>query len=200
MSGAVSVRSRREKYLAAAVVLLGGGLMALSSSRPWVTATLHDALAGRLVVHVNGKTAAPVVPAVALVALAGAVAVLTARVWGRRIVGLVLVASGAAAVAVAVGVVQAPSGSVRSALSGVTGRTGDLASTTVVSGWPWAAVAGAVLVVLAGAVSLLRARQWSGLSDRYERPAEPGAPGTGGPGSEHVDPWDALSRGDDPTG
>lgn len=206
---------RAERLAVAAGVAVGAGLMLLSVSRPWVHATLQDALAGRLTVDADGRQAAPVVAAVALVALAGAIAVLTLRTIGRFVAGLLLVVSGTAAAAAALDVVRSPSDALRSAVSDVTGRTGEALPAATQTVWPWVAVAGAVLVALGGVLAVVRARRWGGLSGRYDAPAagkdgrtsprgdgsvetEAGADVRGearGPG----DPWDQLSRGEDPT-
>jgi uncharacterized membrane protein (TIGR02234 family) len=198
---------------AAGAVALGAALMLLAASRTWVHAVVQDPLAGPLQVDASGRQASPLVAAVALVALAGAVAVLTLRTVGRVVTGLLLVLSGAAAVAAAVDVLRTPSDALRSVVADVTGRSGDVLPVAHQTSWPWAAVAGAVLVVLGGALAVVRARGWSGLSAKYDAPvgavvspgpapaddeAEPGEgpEGQAGPGA---DSWDRLSRGDDPT-
>jgi hypothetical protein len=71
-----------------------------------------------------------------------------------------------------------------------------LSSVTVAATiWPWFALLAAVPVVLAGAVTVLRGRAWSGQTTRYEPPAAAGEAGGPDPGEA----WDALSRGEDPT-
>jgi uncharacterized membrane protein (TIGR02234 family) len=217
--------------------------MLLAVSRTWVHAVVQDALAGRLSVDATGRQAAPVVAAVALVALAGAVAVLTLRTVGRSVAGLLLVVSGGAAAAAAIAVVREPSGALRSVVSGATGRSGDALPVAQQTAWPWVAAVGAAFVVLGGAVAVARARRWSGLSEKYDAPVgaavvpptrrspaprqadvgqpaadvtrqavdsdagdpaaargpdRPGAAGTEESPSE-ADPWDRLSRGEDPT-
>jgi hypothetical protein len=154
------------------------------------------------------------------------VAVLTLRAVGRTVAGLLLVLAGGAAVAAAVDVLRTPSDALRSVVSGATGRSGGTLPQPAQTPWPWLAVLGAVLVVVGGAVAVARSRHWSGLSSRYDAPAaaaaaaaaaaEAVAPGAGAPGpeSDHehdprldddtdaasaVDPWDRLSRGEDPT-
>jgi uncharacterized membrane protein (TIGR02234 family) len=235
--------SRRERLLAVGAVAVGAAVMLLAVSRTWVHAVVQDALAGRLSVDANGRQAAPVVAAVALVALAGAVAVLTLRTVGRFVAGLLLVLSGSAAAAAAIAVVREPSGALRSVVSGATGRSGDALPVAQQTAWPWVAAAGAVLVLLGGAVAVARARRWSGLSEKYDAPVGPavvpstrrpsvsgdadvdqpaadvlghglgpdggdqaaarGADGSdaGSPAQTPVaaDPWDRLSRGEDPT-
>ena len=60
------------------LVLAGAALGFVSASRPWVRVAVTD-LAASGTLRVTGRQAAGAVPAVALVALAGAVAVLTTR-------------------------------------------------------------------------------------------------------------------------
>ena len=87
----------------AVVVLLGiacGGLLLASTTQPWVVASLPAGPGGTgSDVPVAGSTATAVVPALGLVALAGAVALSTLKGVGRAVAAvlLVLVALGAAA-------------------------------------------------------------------------------------------------------
>jgi uncharacterized membrane protein (TIGR02234 family) len=220
--------ARRERLLAAGAVAAGAALMLLAVSRTWAHAVLQDPLVGRLAVDATGRQAAPVVAAVALVALAGAVAVLTLRAVGRFVAGLLLVLLAGSAAAAALGVVRTPAAALRSVLSETTGRSGDALPVAQQTSWPWVAVAGAVLVLLGGVVAVARARRWSGLSAKYDAPVaavgvsptrrppeaqstDVGAPGADVPSeadpaqdaaedsSAVVDPWDRLSRGEDPT-
>jgi uncharacterized membrane protein (TIGR02234 family) len=204
---------RRERLLTGLAVAVGAGLMLLGVSRPWVHAVVHDPLAGQLSVDATGRQAAPVVAAVALVALAGTVAVLTLRTVGRVVAGLLLVLSGAAATAAALDVARTPSSALRSVVADVTGRSGEALPVAQQTPWPWVAVVGAVVVVLAGAMAVVRARTWSseaGLSGRYDSPvAAPRSHGDGAAGGDGgqepdvpadvPDTWDRLSRGEDPT-
>jgi uncharacterized membrane protein (TIGR02234 family) len=196
----------RERLAAAACVAAGAGLMLLAVSRTWVHAVADDPLAGRLAVDATGRQAAPVVAAVALVALAGAVAVLTLRTVGRLVAGLVLVLAAGAAGAAALDVARTPSDALRSVLSDATGRSGGALPVAQHTVWPWVAVAGALLVLVGAPAAVARARRWSGLSTRYDAPTRP-AGGTHPhqavedttAGSAPADSWEQLSRGEDPT-
>lgn len=79
--------------------------------------------------------------ALALVSLAGAAAVLAARGWARRAVGVLLVVAGGAAVAVGL----------------------DTSS--------WWAVVGGLATLVAGAWTVWRGPTWTRLSPRYDRTA-----------------------------
>jgi uncharacterized membrane protein (TIGR02234 family) len=229
---------RRERMAAAGCGALGAAGMLLAVSRPWVHAVVQHPLAGRLAVEASGRESAPVVAAVALVALAGAVAVLTLRTVGRLVAGLVLVLGGAAAATAAVGVVRTPSDALRSVVSTATGRSGGTLPVAEQTAWPWVALAGAALVAVGGVLAVVRARRWGGLPGRYDAPlarnpvasdqvaaaqvaSHAGAPNAGDPTtrpphdedddgqpgadvpeptiSAAADPWDQLSRGEDPT-
>ncbi|KQX66654.1 Trp biosynthesis-associated membrane protein [Angustibacter sp. Root456] len=193
---------------AAAVVpaVVGAALTLLATSRTWVQASIDDPVVGQVTVTASGRQGAPVVPAVALVALAGAAALLLARALGRRVAGVLLVLAGAAGAAASVSVLRAPENGVAALVAKAVGVTGTTPASLQVSAWPWLAVAGCALVAVAGAVAVLRAGRWSGPRSRYEAPAEPseagGAPDGAPLADEAADPgtaWDALSRGEDPT-
>lgn len=203
---------RRERFAVGATVGAGAALMLLAVSRTWVHAVVQDPLAGRLAVDATGRQAAPVVAAVSLVALAGAVALLTLRTVGRSVAGFLLVLSGAAATAAAVGVVRTPAGALRSVIADATGRSGEALPVAQQTPWPWVAVVGGVLVVLGGAVGVARARRWTsaaGLSGRYDSPVaaarsghdggEPGVVRDPAEPADAPDTWESLSRGEDPT-
>lgn len=195
-----------QKTLFLVVVITGALLGLLGASRPWVLATVPDLAAGGSL-RASGRQAAGVVPAVALVALAGGVAVLTTRRLGRVVAGSLLVLAGAAAATASAGVLRTPAPAVRSVVTAATGRTGSADVAATVTGWPWVGLACGVLVAVAGALAVLRARAWSGLSARYD--AAPAGPLAGpldsapssrpGAGDDPGLVWDALSRGDDPT-
>lgn len=192
---------RREKALFFALAVSGAGLGFLAAARPWAVALVPDALTQRELVA-TGRQAAGVVPAVALVALAGAVAVLSTRRIGQAVAGTLLVLAGAAAVAGSFAVVRTPASAVEQVVTAATGRTGVTGVSASVTPWPWVGVASGVLIVLGGAVAVVRARSWGGLSARYE--AAPAVPGDGrlATSAADADPgltWDALSRGEDPT-
>lgn len=182
---------------AAAVVptLVGAALTLLSTSRTWVNASLDDPVVGRVVVAASGRQAAPVVPAIALVALAGGVALLLARVIGRRVTGLLLVLAGAAGVAATVSLQRVPTSGVADLVTKAVGVSGSSPTAVDVTFWPWLALVGCVLTAAGGAVAVLRAGGWSAPRGRYE------APGTAESEPAEADAtWDALSRGEDPTG
>jgi Tryptophan-associated transmembrane protein (Trp_oprn_chp) len=182
-----ATRGRRE--LGAVLVTLGlaSAVLLLAAGRTWVR-TAADT--GRLEAarSQSGSSLAPGLPALALVGLAGVVAVLATRGRLRQAVGVVVALAGLGALALAV---AAPP---------------DDADAT---GWRWVAVVAAAVVALTGVVVAVRGAGWPTMSGRYDAPAavaasDPAAP-PAGPAAPAAGPaadrslWDAIERGDDPT-
>jgi hypothetical protein len=168
-----------------AAVLVGlavsSAVLLLASGRTWVQVA---AVPGRLEAarSETGTALAPGLPALALVGLAGVVAVLATRGRLRMAVGVLLVLDGLGAVALAAN--AAPSGS-------------------DVSGWRTVALVSAALVAVCGGVVAVRGRRWPAMSSRYDAPgtptdAPPAAPPAEGPAADRA-LWDAIERGEDPT-
>ncbi|MGC9667394.1 Trp biosynthesis-associated membrane protein [Planosporangium sp. 12N6] len=163
----------RGRLLAVLTCAAGAGLALFAVGRTWARVTvvraaplppLHEAK--------TGSALLPWLPALALVALAGAGALLATRGLLRTAVGVLLVGSG---LGLAVGAVA---------------RLGAGASPV----WPLATVLGGLLVAGAGGLAVARGRQWPGMAARYERPAR-----VSGPARSEAQIWDALDRGEDPT-
>ena len=189
----------RDKRAFVVLVVVGALLGFLAASRPWAQVLIPDPIAERTL-RVSGREAAGVVPAVALVALAGAVAVLTTRRIGQAVAGTLLVLAGAAAAASAIAVLRTPTSAVDQVVTAATGRTGVAGVTAVVTAWPWVGVASGVLIAIGGCLAVLRSRSWGGLSTRYDTPArESAVPESTVREDEPGQVWDALSRGEDPT-
>ncbi|OLB82051.1 MAG: hypothetical protein AUI14_01255 [Actinobacteria bacterium 13_2_20CM_2_71_6] len=169
--------SRRELARAVVVCALGACLTLLSASRTWRVVGgggLPDA-------EHSGTSLAPWLPAVALVGLAGAGALLAVRGRVRAALGAVLLASGVSLLAA--GVFGAVTAGLRHAV------------------WPLLAALGGALVCYAGLRALLRGASWPSMGSRYERPAAEPVEYVerGGPSRSDVAMWDALDRGEDPT-
>ena len=153
----MTTRSRRELGLACLLTLLGAVVALIAARQRWLGSS-------------TGEQIVPQVRALALVALAGVVAVLAARGWARAAVGIALTLGGVAIVVSAAGEVGA----------------------VATPAWP-VVTAGAGLCVLgAGLLTAVRARSWPTLGARYDAPAAPRSATTG-------DTWDAIDRGEDPT-
>lgn len=182
--GARPVGGRRELTYAVLLGLAGAGLALWAATRTWtVELTPRPAPLPPVREDRSGGALLPWLPALALVGLAGAGAVLATRGWLRRLVGAVLVLLGAA---VAAGGLTA----------GFTGGVNRL--------WPAFCLVGGVLMMAGGGWTALRGNRWPAMGARYERPAR----GAGDPAVSAVtqagprgatDVWDALDRGEDPT-
>jgi peptidoglycan/LPS O-acetylase OafA/YrhL len=163
-------KARRELTVTVLLCAVGALVELLAAGRPW--AKVHGAVA---TTSYSGNHVAQAVRPLALVALAGAAALLATRRWGRIAVGILIVAAGAGT-AVAAVVATDPPGSVH------------------LPAWRIVTVIAAVPVVLAGGAAAARGYRWSVMSARYDAP---------GARQRVQDPdvalWDALDRGDDPT-
>lgn len=164
---------RRALVLCALCCAAAAGFVLFAASRGWVTTTVQRPAPMPAVQLVRtGAALAPWLPALALVALAGAGALFATRGLPRTVVGLVLLLCGSA---LAVGAVIA-------AADGATVL------------WPVGCALAGVVVATAGAQTVRCGRSWPSLGTRYER-----HPGTGRVAVTDAQVWDALDRGVDPT-
>jgi uncharacterized membrane protein (TIGR02234 family) len=195
------VRSR-ERLLVVLGVLAGAGLALLAAGRIWVTQDVDD-VPGVRTVTAAGNQVAPAVPALALVAAAGAVALLVAGRVGRRLAGLAIAVAGGGVVATVVSVLADARSAAAGAVPAATGRSGPLPDPAVTSPWVWVALVAGVVTAGSGAAALVRAAAWPRAGRRFEpttRAEGRTAAGGGSAGAgDSVTAWDALSRGDDPT-
>ncbi len=129
----------------------------------------------------------------AVLGLAGAVAVLAARGWLRVTVGILLLLAG---------VIITVAGAGFDAGEALGAERIDPAATARTA-WPLLAACCGAGLILAGLLVAVRGRGWSGLSRRYETPsapteaARPPLPEAGQPAEREL--WEALDRGEDPT-
>jgi uncharacterized membrane protein (TIGR02234 family) len=187
--------------LALAIIadLLGAAGVLLFAGRDWQRVVvsrvrpLPDAVA-----NLDGHNLHGAITAFALIALAGVVAVAATRGWGRRLVGLALIAAGAIIGWYAIaGTAAVSADRARSSVaSGVGIDASSVPHVTVHAVWPALTAASAALIVLAGALTVLKAHQWSALASRYEAPTDAARAERG---SADIAMWSALDRGDDPT-
>lgn len=192
----------RYRPFAAALLLqlLGAGGALLVALRTWQTViTPRPAPSRDDVLHLSGRTVDGAPTALALVALAGVVAVLATRGVARRGVGAVLAVVGAGLVWRAV----ASTGAIgtRRARDLVTAHHPTVNAAAVVPRietsalWPALTAACGVLVLLAGALIVWRGHTWQVMSARYEAPAD--AQQQQAKAATAL--WNALDRGEDPT-
>jgi hypothetical protein len=116
-----------------------------------------------------------------------------------RVVALLAWAgSVAAGVVLVVRVLADPAGVLGPVAAARVGRTGSVESVAGATAWPWVALGGLLVTVLALATAVVGSRRWGGLSARYDAPG--GDEHVAGPRGERVtSAWDELSAGRDPT-
>ncbi|WP_333775937.1 TIGR02234 family membrane protein [Streptomyces sp. IBSBF 3136] len=190
---------RRSLAVALLCGALGAAVTLLATRQRWSEGTATVA-GGAFPLTVKGSDVTGVPAALAIVGLAALVAVFAVRGAGRVAVAALLTLSGAGIAAAALA-----GASDASALDEKAAQaTGDTAATVAAlghTGWPYVAVAGGVLILLAGLLALRYGKGWPAMSGRYERgadrprrkarPVDPERP-------EEI--WKALDRGEDPTG
>jgi Tryptophan-associated transmembrane protein (Trp_oprn_chp) len=189
---------RRELLLAVLGCALIAGFLLFAASRTWeVVATERVAPLPPLAIRRTGASVAPAIPALALVALAGAGALVAARGRGRILTGVLVGSAG-------LGVAGAALAALRTGLP---------------AAWPSCCLAGGLVLAAAGAVAAARGQRWPVMGARYEPGVGAPAPGmTAGGGPEpgratghrsgptdgsgdarHTALWAAIDRGEDPT-
>ncbi|MFF7243783.1 TIGR02234 family membrane protein [Embleya sp. NPDC008237] len=188
--------ARRELTVTVLLALVGAALVLSVAGRTWAegTAPVHGS---RIAVHASGNAINKATSALALLGLAGGLAVLATRTIGRTAIGALVTLAGIGVTVLAVrgaGDTSAVNSEAagKAAVEGV--RAVDVSHTI----WPWFAAVGGVLILLAGLLVVLRGRRWPGMSNRYEAPAGKAVAAKRGPAT-NADLWNALDRGEDPT-
>jgi uncharacterized membrane protein (TIGR02234 family) len=200
----VAAVTGRELSVTVSVCLVGAALVLASTSSTWAEALVDPgAPFPPSEQTLSGGDAVPAVPALGLVGLAAVAALLAARGLARLAVGAVLVLTGGALAVLAARPATDPSTAARAVVAANPGLVEGAVREVGVTPWPWLAVAGGVLLALAGALTVVRGPAWAALSARYDAPgAERGASGArtaGAPRDPDVVHWEALDRGEDPT-
>ncbi|MFY0405783.1 Trp biosynthesis-associated membrane protein [Solicola sp. PLA-1-18] len=198
--------SRRSYGLAVVGGIAAGGLTFFAATRTWAAVTVRTPGLPTDQVTVDGRAAVPLVAALALVVMAGSVAVLASRGRVRVAVGgVVVLAALGAAIAVVTGGAGVTTALVDAlgqspAMAGDRGTQQRLAADADTTIWRWVALLGAVLSLAVGVTVTRCARRWPVMGGRYENPAtqaEEAAAPTAEP--TETDIWKALDRGEDPT-
>ncbi|EFL31465.1 conserved hypothetical protein [Streptomyces viridochromogenes DSM 40736] len=196
--------SARAGRLSLAVALFAGALGAavalLASRQQWAEGTATVA-GGAFPLSAKGSDVTGVPAALAIVGLAALVAVFAVRRAGRVVVAALLALSGAGTVAAAL--IGASDGSALDEKAAeASGDTTASVAALSHTAWPYVAVVGGVLLLLAGLLALRYGRLWPAMSGRYERGGTP-QPRRKAPAVDPDRPedlWKALDRGEDPTG
>ncbi|WP_370192061.1 TIGR02234 family membrane protein [Streptacidiphilus sp. MAP5-52] len=196
--------SRRSLAVTLFLSVLGAALLLVAAGQGWVSGEVQAQGVTRTVTADGGEVSG-LPGAMALVGLASVVAVFAVRGRARAVLGALVALAGAGAAYTAVAA-MANSGS--SALDAKAARAIGLANVSATgisdSAWPWVAVLGGVLLVLAGLLTVAKGAAWPGMSARYDAPAgaEPARPKrapAAEPTHSPADLWKALDRGEDPT-
>jgi uncharacterized membrane protein (TIGR02234 family) len=165
----------------------GAGLAVYGDTRTWSEIVTARPGLSSLRDTRTGADLEPWVVGLALVALAGAGALLATRGLARRILGGLLSVVG---LGVAAGAIAGRAGlDVGSAGAGATLG-------------PVACVLGGLLVVLGGLSAVRSGHEWPAMGARYERRGAADSRAADSDTDQRVDTraaWDALDRGDDPT-
>jgi uncharacterized membrane protein (TIGR02234 family) len=197
------VSARVQFGLALALQLLGAGAAVLVSSREWETIRTPREGLPVDVLAVSGRTLDDAPLALALVGLAGVVAILATSGWLRRAIGALVAAAGIGLIwrsAAAMGAVSTSRARslVRDKHPHVTLSDRVAPHVTTHAGWGILTIACGLVVIAAGTLIAVRGGRWAAMSARYERPgAEPD------PERDRLladrSLWNALDRGEDPT-
>jgi len=185
--------------------LIGAAGALLLATRHWQTITTPRPRPFRDdVLSVTGRTVDAAPTALALVALAGVIAVIATRGVVRRLVGAVVALAGAALVWRSLAGLDAVSQSrarslVQSKHSGA--EVGAVARIDVHAVWAVLSVGCGALLLVAGLLVVWRGPRWGAMSAKYDRPAGGGTAEDEQQARARADAslWSALDRGVDPT-
>jgi uncharacterized membrane protein (TIGR02234 family) len=185
---------RRELTAAALGCLVASGLVLVAVGRPWVRFTVASSTGLDIRATVTGHDVAAASSALGLVVLAGVVALPATRRVSRVVVGGLMLLAGVGIVTATWSSAFDPSAAIASRARQVAGRSGAKATHLAATGWPWLVLAGGVLAVLVGVLTVLRSRRWPAMGRRYEAGR---GPSRSRPSEASM--WDRLDEGDDPT-
>jgi hypothetical protein len=165
------MRSRRGLVIVIVACALASAVVLYAGSRTWShVVTNRPAPFPPLVTKRTGASLEPWLPALAIVALAGAGALVALRGRLRAILGVLL--------------------------TGLGGGIGGLAASPGNSPlWPTLCILSGLVIALAGMATVKWQGNWPAMGARYERPA---AQPERQPVTQ-AELWDALDRGEDPT-
>ncbi|MGW1071728.1 TIGR02234 family membrane protein [Streptomyces sp. NPDC002537] len=180
----------------------GAALVLLAGGRTWAEGTAAADIAQSAVSKtVSGQDVSGLPGALAVVGLATLVAVFAVRGVWRTVVAAVLALCGAGVVAGALAGADDTSALEEKAAK-AQGLTSAAVGHVTHTPWPWVALAGGVLLFLAGLLALRYGKHWPAMSGRYERDGtpRPRRPRTATDPERPEELWKALDRGEDPTG
>jgi len=190
--------TRRERALAVGLCLLASSGALVAAGRTWAVGTVAalPPLPARDLALTGTQAGAPA-RGLAVLGLAGAIAVVAARGWLRVAVGVVLLVAGGILAVAGAGFDAGSSFAAQGLFPAQARRTG----------WSLVAAGCGAVLAIAGLLVVVRGRGWSTLSRRFESPAArtQDAPATSAQEGDEAgarserDLWEALDRGEDPT-
>lgn len=192
--------AQRGRSLSVSGFLLAGAIGIISSTQTWVTVERADA--GEAIL-VPGASALVLLAPLSLAVLALGAAL---SIAGRPVRLVFGVLAGACALFLGWSTLQlliaVPDSAIGPTVTEVTGLAGstaldDVVRSAVPTAWPFIAMVGWVILLLASMVVLTTWRRWKVGGRRYRTAPEDSVPHDGP--VDAVDSWDDLSRGTDPT-
>jgi hypothetical protein len=195
---------RRARLLCVAAILACGAIGVLSSTQTWLVVVLADGAERSL--EVPGAAAIPILAplSLAVLALGGALSIV-GLVLRYLFAGVTLLIGGLLSWLTAQVASAPPTSAVSATVTEATGITGQsaveaLVASISVTPWPGVTLAGWIVLVATGFLSLVTAHRWKSGGRRYRtddvaRSATP----AGSRPHDAIDSWDDLSRGEDPT-
>ncbi|MFF5988597.1 Trp biosynthesis-associated membrane protein [Prauserella flavalba] len=185
-----SQASKRPLWIVVVALLLGAAALWGASGLTWIDVPRGLTIDGRLADDLSGGDLMTWPVPLALLALAAVAAVLAVRGVARRILGVLLVVVGALILYLALN-----GDAYDVAWSGWAPGYDESAGSPERTFWgPAAAVAGGVLVLLAGALLTWRGHRMPRMGAKYSAPG-----GRRAEKDTEKELWDALSDGEDPT-
>ena len=167
-----------------------------TTTQSWVNVSLDPAAAASSNISVQGSKAATAVTALALVALAGGLAVSIAGRIARWVIAAIVVLAAIGVIAAAGTVLADPLAAAQGGIAGATGVSGGQAQ-AVATVYPAIAIAAAILLALSGVLAIPAGRYWK-VRTKYDARVGEAGKTHAGPVDE-IGSWDSLTRGEDPT-
>ncbi|MGI8393510.1 Trp biosynthesis-associated membrane protein [Leucobacter sp. W1038] len=193
----------RSKLPLLAAVALSSGLALVAATQPWATIVLVEGAAAAGALQVSGQDLNASLSPVAIAALAAALALTIAGKIFRRVLGILVAALGAGAIAVAVGVLADPVGAAAGRIAEITAISGAdqlaLIQSSALSVWPLVtAIAGGALIVFGVLVVILSGR-WGTAGRKYESRTGADVAERAATEPDRISDWERQSDGEDPS-
>ena len=197
MNWSIAVNPRRLYVPSVLAALATGGIAFFAASRTWAHTSVEASGVPTAPVDISGSDAVALVPALALVIVTAALAVLAASARVRRVVGLLIVGVSLIAIVVIAraggDIDKAVQAAVHDSPAFIGTNRPDAVSHSV---WRWLTVAAFVLAALVGAVIARFGALWPTMGRKYDAPK---AHADIDDAKTEADIWKALDDGRDPT-